>query len=105
MCSVGAACRLPGRLHGGPQQADPGKTSALLRHERPPMMTVGSRESVSTPKGGRPNSDTAGEFVRAAWSRGFTFPGLPILPRFGLGDCLPEFASSITVGSTPTNYG
>jgi hypothetical protein len=51
MCSVGAACRLPGRLRGGPQQADQGKTSALLRHERPPMMTVGSRVSVSTPQG------------------------------------------------------
>src|SRR4029077_3774758 len=51
MCSVGAACRLPGRMHGGQQQADQGKTSALLRHERPPMTTVGSRESVSTPQG------------------------------------------------------
>ena len=46
-----AACRLPGRLYGGQQQADQGKTSAFLRHERPPMMTVGSRESVSTPQG------------------------------------------------------
>ena len=51
MCSVSAASRLPGRLHGGQQQADQDKTSAFLRHERAPMMTVGSRESVSTPQG------------------------------------------------------
>ena len=73
MCSVSAACRLPGRLHGGQQQADQDKTSALLRHERPPMMTVRSRESVSTPQGAgiKPTGHTFAPTRRVGQS---TFP-------------------------------
>ena len=62
--ALGAACRLPGRLHGGQQQGDQdrddrdhdqqldqGKTEAFPWHEKPPMMTLGLREPVATPQG------------------------------------------------------
>src|SRR4051794_12861479 len=45
--------------------------------------------------GGRPNSDTGGEFIWGVRDLGFLSPGCPVLPRFRPIGLRREFATSV----------